>query len=141
MPALDQCHFQVVHALEKDGWTVNPKPRHIRDSVSRKTAIFIDIEAIQTDANNVDHPPRIFVEVKCFTRSSTTRELYATIGQYIVYRTILARKRIVVPLYVAIPRHIHRKLFTAVVKEAVADNYIKFIIVDIKTETVTQWIE
>jgi hypothetical protein len=30
MPHLDDCHYQIVHALEKEGWVVVPFPYPIR---------------------------------------------------------------------------------------------------------------
>jgi hypothetical protein len=42
MPALDNCHQQVVNALQKAGWSVDPTPFFIRTD---EMSIFIDIQA------------------------------------------------------------------------------------------------
>ena len=85
MPAIDVCHSQVVHALQKDGWTVDPQPFTIR--VQRRRG-FIDIIANQSI--NGTSQQILLAEVKCFQdQASWTNDLYAAIGQYIVYRTML----------------------------------------------------
>ena len=43
MPRLDDCHEQVVHALEKDGWNVDDKPRRL---IHQERLVFIDIQEI-----------------------------------------------------------------------------------------------
>lgn len=41
MPAIDSCQPQVIRALEKDGWAVEPIPFQL------KVQVYIDIEAKQ----------------------------------------------------------------------------------------------
>jgi hypothetical protein len=72
MPTLDQCHQQVVNALEKEGWVVAQKQTKL---YSESRQIFIDIRAER--AVNGNRRQIILSEVKCFPdRSDTTRELY-----------------------------------------------------------------
>ena len=61
MPALDQCHQQVVHALEKEGWTVLTIPHALLTPINY---LFIDIEAHRLIDG--DEQIIIVVEVKCF---------------------------------------------------------------------------
>jgi hypothetical protein len=42
MPKLDDCHPQIVHALESDGWRVDGKPARVR---TPGRTIYIDVIA------------------------------------------------------------------------------------------------
>ena len=80
MPRLDDCHEQVVHALEKDGWNVDDKPRRL---IHQERLVFIDIQAAR--GTNGSRQQILLAEVKCFPdRERTTQELYIAFGQYII---------------------------------------------------------
>lgn len=61
MPRLDDCHPQIVRALEKDGWKVEPHAYKIETS---ERTIFIDVEASRQNNGSRQHV--IVVEIKCF---------------------------------------------------------------------------
>ena len=137
MPRLDDCHEQVVHALEKDGWRVNPsqEQRYTPDRT-----IFIDIVA--TRGINGSTEQILLAEIKCFAdRNATARELYIAFGQYILYRALLDELKDETPLYLVVPEHAYLNIFGQTVLRAVRDNRVKMVIVNIVTETITQWIE
>jgi hypothetical protein len=46
-----------------------------------------------------------------------------------------------IPLYLAVPEIIYNTIFDSTVRDAISDNNIKMIIVNLETETITQWIE
>jgi hypothetical protein len=136
MPALDFCHENVVHALEKDGWTITDTVR----VVTATRTIFIDIEA-RRDSNG-SRQQILLAEIKCFPdRDSTTREIYTAIGQYIIYRTALAQQNLHFPLYLAVPESVYHNVFDPIVHQAILDNRMKIVVVNIDTETIVQWIE
>jgi hypothetical protein len=127
----------MVRAFYKDKWEVATTPRRIKRG---KRTIHIDIEAWR----NINGKLRqvLLAEIKCFaSRSRTTRELYAAIGQYIIYRTILAELNMTIPLYLAIPKTVYDTVFDMSVRRAMSDNNIKLVIVDLEAEVITQWIE
>jgi hypothetical protein len=134
MPALDACHPHVVNALVKDGWTVDRDP--FRLLIGRRS-VFIDLEV-----SNPHNDQRILlIEVKCFPdRESTTRDLYTALGQYLIYRAMLAQANSPFPLYLSIPADVFATIFDASVLKAVADNRIQLVMVDLDSEVVTQWI-
>ena len=137
MPRLDDCHEQVVRALEKEGWHVNPsqEQRYTPDRT-----IFIDIVA--TRGINGSTEQILLAEIKCFAdRNSTTRELYIAFGQYILYRAFLAELKDETPLYLAVPEHAYIGIFEQTALRAVRDNRVKMVIVNVVTETITRWIE
>ncbi len=134
--ALDQCHQQVVRALENDGWIVAKKPTKL---YSEDRQVFIDILA-ERGANG-SQQQIILSEVKCFPdRGDTTREVYIAFGQYLVYRALLAELKRQIPLYLAIPEDAYNEIFDPVLQRAVNDNQVKLLIVNLETETIVRWI-
>jgi hypothetical protein len=92
MPAQDRCQLQVIHALQREGWTVEDQSSVLY--ATPDMPVFIDLEAFKANRHN-------YVEVKCFPRANRTQELHIAFGQYIVYREVLARLRPNMLLYLA----------------------------------------
>jgi hypothetical protein len=138
MPALDSCHFQIVRALQKEGWQVAPRPKYIYDE---NVTVFIDIEALRSANGNDENNRRIYIEVKCFPDPGSTRELYIAIGQYLVYQTVLASQTTPIPIYLAIPINVYDGTFNSTVRKTVKEHKIKLVVVDLETETIVQWLE
>lgn len=137
MSRLDYCHPQVVHALENDGWTVNPIPLEIE---TPERTIHVDIEASRQI--NGTRQRVLMAEVKCFPdRKKTTRELYEAVGQYIIYRAVLAEINMTVPLYLALPVEDYVTILDTTARRAIRDNRIKLLIVNLESERVVEWIE
>ncbi len=137
MPRLDDCHEQVVRALEKDGWVVAKKQLKL---YAEDRQIFIDVRASR--GSNGTQQQILLVEVKCFPdRESTTQELYIAFGQYIMYRAVLAELNIQSPLYLAVPEDVFTETFDPTALRAVKDNHIKLITVNLETEAITRWME
>ena len=75
MPALDQCHDQVVRALQKDGWQLEKAPFKLY--VHPRTA-YVDVAMSRGVNGNRQHI--MLVEVKCFPDPNNhSRELYTAI--------------------------------------------------------------
>ncbi|MDX1995938.1 MAG: element excision factor XisH family protein [bacterium] len=134
MPRLDECHPQVVRALEKAGWTVEPRPYRI--FLDRRHTLHIDIEAKQNQQTI------IVVEVKCFTTpDEETTDLYIALGQYQVYRGLLDEHNLDFPLYLAVPSQAYYSVFQRMGMPAVRNNRVKLVVVNIEQETIERWIE
>lgn len=140
MPALDSCQNQIVRALRQDGWTIADKPKYIADP-DTETFVYIDIEAFRDPNGTPSEARTIYVEVKCFPGKNTTQEIYIALGQYLIYRALLAKQTINVPLYLAVPKLIYEATFNAVFRKALHDSGIMMIVVDLVTETIVQWIK
>ena len=137
MPALDYCHENIVHALEKDGWTVSDRQLRIRTA---ERIIYVDVSA--SKAVNGSRQQILLAEVKCFPNAdSTTRDLYTAIGQYLIYRVILAEVEENAPLYLAIPEAVYEVVFDSTIRRAIQENRIKLLIVNLEREMIVQWIE
>lgn len=133
--AYDDCHPQVVHALEKGGWRVDPKSFYLElDEI----VVAPDIRAqyINGVAQQI-----IVVEVKCFSDEATTQdELYRAIGQYMIYRNVLKVKQHLFKLYLAVPKPVFDNLFKGeVVSATVQEAQIRFLVVDIEREEIIEW--
>jgi len=135
--AFDVCHEQIVRALEKDGWQIDDRPRRLN---LEDRVVYVDIQAMRQV--NGSRQQILLAEVKCFPdRDSTTRELYIAFGQYIIYKAMLAELDLMTPLYLALPDEVYNQLFDSTVQRAVRDNHVKLVIVNLDTETVSQWRE
>ena len=99
MPALDQCHPQVVRALEKADWYV--ERRQVLIQIKKRRG-YIDLRASRGANGTQQHI--LLVEVKCFANpGEQTSDLYMGIGQYLVYRSMLLELRNPTALYLCVP--------------------------------------
>lgn len=111
--ALDNCHQQVEHALQKEGWIIEPTPRRV-DTDTR--LVYIDIEASRQSNGTSQHI--LLVEVKCFS-NRTNLERFVALGQYLIYRAVLAERQIFYPLYLSVPADAYDLVFdTAITSSA-----------------------
>ena len=135
MPAYDQCHPQVVRALAREGWEVRHSPLFL-DSGER--TLFVDLELVR---KTQDQDERIMVvEVKCFPASSAeTTELYISLGQYLVYRGLIAQNHIDADLYLAVPIHAYEGVFFDLARSVVDELHVKLVVIDLDREVVVQW--
>jgi len=137
MPALDSCHPQIVHALEKAGWQVAPNQLGLTTPMSE---LFVDIVARRSV--EIGDQEVIVVEAKCFPPgSAATTELYTALGQYLVYRELLITNSIDSPLYLAIPSRVFNTIFQAIGMTVVTKSAIKLMVVDMEREEIERWLE
>lgn len=137
MPAIDQCHEQIVHALQKDGWQVRDAPYVL--PVTRTRRLFIDIQAKREQQNGSQNI--IVVEAKCFLDTGTElNDLYTAIGQYLIYRSLLWRKGSTDELYLAVPVHAFNSVFQQLAMDVVNEIRVKMIVVDLDSEVIVQWL-
>jgi len=137
MPAFDVCHNQVVRALQKEGWNVEAE--QVTFSLGKRR-IFIDIQAVR--GVNGNRQQMMLIEVKCFSNPKlVNEELYYAIGQYLVYRAMLAERKSEVALFMSIPELVFNLAFDLPIRRVIADSQIKLVIVNIESERVVRWIE
>jgi hypothetical protein len=130
MPTEDICQPEVVVALQKDGWTITGQQIYIPKP---DLYVFIDIEAAKEDS-------QAYIEVKCFPDANSTTEFYTAIGQYLVYRQVIATERPGYRLYLAVPEDIFDALGETY-RDTIRDNRVKIIVVNLEAEFIVQWIE
>ena len=86
MPARDSYHDSIKHALIKAGWTITHDP--LRLSWGGKD-MYVDLGAERLLAAERTGQ-QIAVEIKSFTNASEMNDLEQALGQYLVYRAVLA---------------------------------------------------
>ncbi len=105
MPAKNIYHDAVVNALKADGWTVTHDPLTV--SFGGKD-LFVDLGAERVAVAAERAGERIAVEIQSFLSLSPVRDLQEAVGQYDVYRAVLAetepeRPLSVVPSFTVVP--------------------------------------
>lgn len=137
MSAFDQCHDQVVRALEKAGWRIEQSPFKLR--LMYRFA-YVDLEISR--GTNGNREQMLLVEVKCFPDpKDTTRDLYTSIGQYLVYRAMILERGLPHSLFLAVPETIFTTTFDPAVMQVMKSSQIKVVVVDLEQEIVTRWME
>ncbi len=107
MPRRDLYHDLVVEALERDGWTITDDPLVL--SFGNKD-LYVDLGAERV-LGAVKGEREIAVEIKSFISPSDVQDLEMAVGQYNVYRDILAGTGSQRALYLAVPKHAYQGIF------------------------------
>ncbi len=137
MPAKDVYHETVKNALVKDGWVITRDPLSFRVG---KRDMHIDLGAEELVSADKEGR-KIAVEIKSFSGASLMRELEQAMGQYTLYKSVLARREPERVLYIAIRREVYEEAFADELGTILqADYNLRLIIFDATEETITQWI-
>ncbi len=136
MPARDLYHDTVKHALVKDGWTITHDPLRLtwggRD-------FYVDLGAERLLAAE-KAGQRIAVEVKSFVGPSEVRDLEQAIGQFVLYRAVLAERDPDRVLYLAVPEAILRDIFEEPLGALLFKNQLVHVLgFDPQTEVIVKW--
>jgi hypothetical protein len=138
VPARNVYHDAVVRALVADGWTITHDPLTLtyggRD-------LFVDLGAERVAIAATKGSEQIAVEIASFLTPSPVRDLQEAVGQYDVYRAILAEtdpRRI---LFLAVPRRVHDSLLSEAFGRLIVTRVgLKLLVFDEEQEKVVQWI-
>jgi XisH protein len=87
--AKDVFHRVVKTAFEKEGWLITHDPYTLQAGTLE---LYIDLGAEKIIAAE-KQGQKIAVEIKSFLSPSKITELYAALGQFIIYRIALQKKR------------------------------------------------
>lgn len=137
MPALDRYHDIVRNALIKDGWTITDDPLTIRVG---KRKLFADLGA-ERILSAEKGTRKIAVEIKTFRRVSTVEDLQEAVGQFVVYRDLLAETDPEREAYVAVPDETLDGIFTEDIGLILLRRgSIRVFGYDIVKETITRWL-
>jgi Trk K+ transport system NAD-binding subunit len=134
MPAKDRYHDVVVRALRKDGWTILAEQVALSIPTRR---VWIDIRASK-QADNV----AILVEIKGFEHLvSPVTYLADTIGQCLLYQTVLDYAQVADTFYLAVPEDaLQGILGEEIGQQALQRAQVRLILFDPLTEAITRWI-
>ena len=136
MPAKNLDHDAVRDALIADGWTITDDPLTVRYGNRR---VYVDIGAERTLAAERDGR-RIAIEIQSFVGDSHMDSLHHAVGQYCVYRVLLARTKANRELYLAVTEGVYSEALSDQIGQAViADLDIKLLIFDASNRRVVEW--
>lgn len=137
MPARDIYHNAVRNALVKDGWTITNDP--LRLTWGGKD-MYVDLGAEQLlGAAKGDR--FIAVEIKSFVGASDMADLEKALGQYAVYRAVLAERDPQRQLYIAVPQAVIHDIFEEPLGQLLLNKQLLQVIgFDPDTEELVQWL-
>jgi hypothetical protein len=136
--ARDKYHNAVKNALIQEGWTITHDPYRI--AIGRRRA-YIDLGAEMPLAAQKEGR-RIAVEVKSFLGTSELDDLEDALGQYGVYRVVLAKRDPERALYLAVPDALRALLLDEMdFREILLAFQARLIFFDPEQERILEWIE
>jgi hypothetical protein len=139
MPARNVYHDAVVRALVADGWTITDDPLKLEYGDRN---LYVDLGAESATVGAEKSGRKIAVEIQSFLGLSPLRDLEEAVGQYQVYRAVLAATEPDRVLYLAAPRRTHETLLTEKLGQLIISRLgLRLLIFDDQTERVHQWIE
>lgn len=137
MPARDTHHNIVRNALANDGWKITDDPLTL-DWGDRN--LFVDLAAERLVAAE-KAGRKIAVEIKSFSGASEVHDLQNAIGQYQLYRSIMARRHPERALYLAISDEVFDNLFVNDIGALALEDYaLSIIVFNIQKEEIIKWI-
>jgi XisH protein len=84
----------------------------------------------------------IAVEIKSFLSKSKLADFYEAKGKYDLYRLGLKKEERARHLFLAIDKDVYKDFFQkSLIQEMVEEDKISFIIIDIETKTIVEWIK
>ncbi|MCP2732227.1 XisH family protein [Limnofasciculus baicalensis] len=144
MPTRDRIHDTVKQALIKDGWEITDDP-YIIDYGER--ILYADLGI--ADGRQINGKflgvqsgkSRIIIEIKEFRGRSKIADLEQAIGQYVLYRLLLAKIAPSREIYLAVPTTVYEEIFSEEIGQVVINDLpMKLLVVQLETEEVKQWI-
>ncbi|MBM3226183.1 MAG: fatty-acid synthase [Candidatus Tectomicrobia bacterium] len=138
MPGRDLYHDTVVHALHTDGWTITHDPLSLSYG-GRDLYVDLGAERLTLAAEKGHH--KIALEIKSFLGMSLIRDLEEAVGQYQVYRSVLAEIEADRSLYLAVAQRVYDSLFTERFGQLILTSLqLRLMVFDEQRERIVAWI-
>jgi hypothetical protein len=136
MAAKDICHNDVRNALINDAWMITADPLRLRWG---KRDYYVDLGAERVIA--AEKPGRrIAVEIKSFLGPSLVDDMEKALGQYLIYRSIMARRQPDRELFLAVPKNI-AKLFDVPPGQMLLEDYdLRVLVFHPKHREIIRWL-
>jgi hypothetical protein len=136
MPARDTFHDVVRTALITDGWTITHDPFHLAWGGKD---MYVDLGAERLlAAERLSR--RIAVETKSFLGKSLLDELEKALGQFVLYRSVLAKREPERELFLAIPFDAAVIFDEPLGQLLLEENLVRVISFDPVKEVIVRWI-
>ena len=138
MPARDLYHNNCRNALVRDGWNITHDPLRLKWGVKD---MYVDLGADKILAAEKAEQ-KIGVEIKSFIGASELSDIETAIGQYFVYRSVMARTEPDRRLYLAVHKEVFLDIFEEPLGRLLLEDYhVPMIVFDVKTEEIVKWTE
>lgn len=138
MPAKDLYHDNVVEALQADGWKITDDPLYLS---SGKRDLWVDLGAERNTIGAEKDGQKIAVEIKSFLGNSPVEDLQDAIGQYEMYRELLADREPDRAIYLAVPKSSYTGIFSEELGRLMIERLrLRLIVFEVKTERIIKWI-
>ncbi|MEG4087743.1 element excision factor XisH family protein [Microcoleus sp. POL10_C6] len=126
----------VKNALIKDGWRITHDPLRLKWGIKD---MYVDLGA-ERILSAEKAGQKIAVEVKSFVGASDMNDLENALGQYLVYRSVIARTEPDRKLYLAITQSVFSELLSEPLGQIIrADYQVCLIVFSEKNEEIVQW--
>jgi hypothetical protein len=136
MPQRDRYHVIVHDALVADGWSITHDPYTLG---AGSTNVYVDLGAERVIAAERGSE-RIAVEVKSFLGRSSAADIEQALGQYLLYRGLLARQEPERTLFLAVPHEAWEGVWSSVLGRVALDDYrVKVLVFNIEEGTIERW--
>ncbi len=137
MPRRDLYHKAVAKALEKGGWTITDDPLRLNYGTRN---LYVDLGAENLLAAEKEDR-LIAVEVKSFAGESDMHDLEMALGQFVLYRGILAKIDSERTLYLAIPSFAFDDVFADQFGQTVIEQHeLRLLVFEEDQQEVLRWL-
>lgn len=139
MSAKNVYHDTVVRALIADGWTITDDPLRVTYG---QRGLSIDLGAGQNSIGAERVGRRIAVEIQSFLHPSPIYDLERAVGQFVIYRLLLAELDPERILYLAVPTRVDEGLFSEPFGEFVLTRLqMRRLAFDVDQQRIVKWTE
>lgn len=138
MPARNIYHDAVIDALVAGGWTITHDPLRLKIG---NRALYVDLAAERPVIAAERGTDKVAVEVQSFAGPSAVADLEQALGQYVLYRSALARHEPDRLLFLAVPAAVYDGVLSEPLGEyARADLGLRVLVFNPGTREVVRWI-
>lgn len=137
MPAKDIYHDAVKNALTNDGWTITHDPLKLQVGLRK---MFVDLGAEKLIAAE-KNDQKIAVEIKSFISRSEIDDLEDALGQYVLYKKVLAKTEPQRKIFLAIKQSVYVSIFEDEIGKILLENGdLCLLVFDENREEIVKWI-
>ncbi|MBX9580018.1 MAG: XisH family protein [Gemmataceae bacterium] len=138
MSAKNVYHDAVVDALVADGWTITHDPLPLEFG-GRKLRVDLGAERSPIAAEKAGE--KIAVEVQSCLQPSAVADLHQALGQYSVYRLVLAGQQPDRPLYLGVPTEAYQGILSEPLGQAALNGLgVRVVVFDPDRREIVKWI-
>lgn len=136
MPARDAFHNVLKNALIKDGWSITHDPLRLKWGTKD---MYVDLAAEEV-VTAEKSGRKIAAEIKSFGGASEVHDIEQAIGQYFVYKAVMARTEPERILYLAMHKEVFAEFFEQSLGQFLVTEYkVPLIIFDVEKEEIVKW--